>query len=70
MDKVPADEAEPDARFTFANERTSLAWSRTALALVTAGRAIAQLLWGPFRGRRRHRGPEGGTTRIGYETDR
>ena len=37
MDKVPTDEAEPDARFTFANERTSLAWSRTALALVTGG---------------------------------
>jgi putative membrane protein len=38
------DEAEPDARFTFANERTFLAWSRTALALVTAGLAIIQLL--------------------------
>jgi len=40
----PADEAEPDARFTLANERTFLAWSRTALALVTAGLAIVQLL--------------------------
>jgi len=28
---------EPDPRFTFANERTFLAWSRTALALVVAG---------------------------------
>ena len=37
-------ESEPDARFTFANERTFLAWSRTALALVTAGLAIVQLL--------------------------
>ena len=37
-------DAEPDARFTFANERTFLAWSRTALALVTAGLAIVQLL--------------------------
>jgi putative membrane protein len=37
-------DAEPDARFTFANERTFLAWSRTALALVTAGLAIIQLL--------------------------
>ena len=36
--------AEPDARFTFANERTFLAWSRTALALVVAGLAIVQLL--------------------------
>lgn len=40
---------EPDARFTFANERTFLAWSRTALALVVAGLAIAQLL-PPFPG--------------------
>jgi putative membrane protein len=44
-----ADETEPDARFTFANERTFLAWSRTALALVVAGLAIAQLL-PPFPG--------------------
>jgi putative membrane protein len=35
---------EPDARFTFANERTFLAWARTALALVVAGLAIVQLL--------------------------
>jgi putative membrane protein len=35
---------EPDARLTFANERTFLAWSRTALALVVAGLAIVQLL--------------------------
>lgn len=40
-----ADEGtEPDARFTMANERTFLAWSRTSLALVAAGLAIAQLL--------------------------
>src|ERR1700728_3131163 len=36
--------AEPDPRFTFANERTFLAWSRTALALVVAGLGIVQLL--------------------------
>jgi putative membrane protein len=35
---------EPDARFTLANERTFLAWSRTSLALVVAGLAISQLL--------------------------
>ncbi|MFP5378047.1 MAG: YidH family protein [Acidimicrobiia bacterium] len=35
---------DPDERFTFANERTFLAWNRTALALVTAGLAITQLL--------------------------
>jgi putative membrane protein len=43
------DGTEPDARFTFANERTFLAWNRTALALVVAGLAIAQLL-PPFPG--------------------
>jgi putative membrane protein len=42
-------EGEPDARFTFANERTFLAWMRTALALVAAGLAIVQLL-PPFPG--------------------
>jgi putative membrane protein len=40
---------EPDPRFTFANERTFLAWSRTALALVVAGLGIVQLL-PPFPG--------------------
>jgi putative membrane protein len=35
---------EPDPRFTFANERTFLAWSRTALALMVAGLGIVQLL--------------------------
>lgn len=34
----------PDARFLLANERTFLAWTRTALALVAAGLAIAHLL--------------------------
>ena len=39
----------PDYRFTLANERTFLAWSRTALALVVAGLGIVQLL-PPFPG--------------------
>lgn len=42
-------ETEPDPRFTLANERTFLAWSRTSLALVAAGLGIVQLL-PPFPG--------------------
>src|SRR5580693_814247 len=42
-------ESEPDARFTFANERTFLAWTRTALAFVVAGLGVVQLL-PPFPG--------------------
>lgn len=34
---------EPDARFTLANERTFLAWTRTALALIAAGVALEAL---------------------------
>jgi putative membrane protein len=34
----------PDYRFTLANERTFLAWIRTALALVAGGIAIVQLV--------------------------
>jgi putative membrane protein len=43
------DGTEPDPRFTFANERTFLAWSRTALALIVAGLGVVQLL-PPFPG--------------------
>jgi inner membrane protein YidH len=39
---------EPDVRFSYANERTFLAWIRTSLGLVTAGLAITELL-PPFR---------------------
>jgi putative membrane protein len=35
--------SEPDARFTLANERTFLAWIRTALALVAGGVALEVL---------------------------
>ena len=34
---------EPDARFTLANERTFLAWIRTALALIAGGLALELL---------------------------
>jgi putative membrane protein len=35
--------SEPDARFSFANERTFLAWIRTSLALLAAGVALDAL---------------------------
>jgi len=44
---VPSDDGpEPhiDYRFSLANERTFLAWNRTALALVAGGLAVVQLL--------------------------
>ncbi|PXY27567.1 YidH family protein [Prauserella muralis] len=37
-------ETEPDYRFTLANERTFLAWIRTALGLVAGGVAVHQLV--------------------------
>lgn len=40
----PQREDEPDVRFTYANERTFLAWNRTALALIATGVAATQLL--------------------------
>jgi putative membrane protein len=36
--------APPDPRLSWANERTFLAWNRTALALIGGGLAVAQLL--------------------------
>jgi len=41
--EVPPEEVEPDPRFSYANERTFLAWIRTALGLITAGLAVTQL---------------------------
>jgi putative membrane protein len=35
---------EPDVRFSYANERTFLAWNRTALALMATGLAVVSLL--------------------------
>jgi putative membrane protein len=39
-----ADAAEPDYRFTLANERTFLAWQRTALGLLAAAVALGQFM--------------------------
>lgn len=36
-------EREPDPRFSYANERTFLAWIRTALGFITAGLVVTQL---------------------------
>jgi putative membrane protein len=44
--------SEPDPRFTFANERTFLAWARTGLALIAGGLAAAQVLHVGFGGGR------------------
>jgi inner membrane protein YidH len=41
-DNMP--EIEPDYRFTLANERTFLAWQRTALGLLAAAVAVVQLV--------------------------
>ena len=41
MERLRSSGAEPDPRFSFANERTFLAWIRTAVALVAAGVALA-----------------------------
>lgn len=42
--RAVGDEQEPDYRFTLANERTFLAWIRTALALIAGGIAVVQFL--------------------------
>jgi len=42
--RATPEDGEPDVRFSYANERTFLAWIRTALGLITAGLAITQLL--------------------------
>jgi len=43
--RVASDEgSEPDYRFTLANERTFLAWMRTALGLLAGGIAMRELV--------------------------
>ncbi len=42
--EVGPQECEPDYRFTMANERTFLAWQRTALGLLAAAVALVQLV--------------------------
>jgi putative membrane protein len=44
-------EPDPDPRFTMANERTFLAWNRTALAFIGGGLAAHQLLHAGRAGR-------------------
>jgi len=34
---------DPDVRFSYANERTFLAWNRTSLALIATGLAVKYL---------------------------
>ena len=41
---MEAEDGHVDYRFSLANERTFLAWNRTALALVAGGLAVVQLL--------------------------
>ncbi|MES9540918.1 DUF202 domain-containing protein [Spirillospora sp. NPDC049024] len=51
-DRLLAEGSDPDPRFTMANERTFLAWIRTALALVAGGIALAlarELIDSPLR---------------------
>ncbi|TDD37430.1 DUF202 domain-containing protein [Actinomadura sp. KC06] len=40
-DRLLAEGSDPDPRFSLANERTFLAWIRTALALIAAGIGLA-----------------------------
>ena len=41
---APADEREPDVRFSLANERTLLAYQRTSIGLIAAAVAVVHFL--------------------------
>ena len=56
-------ETEPDYRFTLANERTFLAWIRTALGLVAGGVVVHQLIDAQATGE----DADGNTTYKSYE---
>ena len=43
-DAEPPAGRDPDPRFTLANERTFLAWTRTSLSFIAAGLAVTELL--------------------------
>lgn len=45
-ERIRAEGSTPDYRFSLANERTFLAWIRTALALVAGGIGVDQFLTG------------------------
>ena len=64
--RVYGEGAEPDPRFTFANERTFLAWLRTALALVVAGVAVDVLAESGDADGRRVPPARGGPHRPGH----
>src|SRR3546814_11597619 len=42
--RLEAEGSDPDPRFSFANERTFLAWIRTSLALIAAGIGVEALV--------------------------
>ncbi|WP_433326836.1 YidH family protein [Spirillospora sp. CA-294931] len=51
-DRLLAEGSDPDPRFSLANERTFLAWIRTALAVIAAGVGVAlagDLIAAPLR---------------------
>lgn len=50
--RLESEGSTPDYRFSLANERTFLAWIRTALALVAGGIAVSQFLTSIARGPR------------------